>query len=68
VGRRQWRKESGAHQQARAENGVFRYKRIVSDRLRARTFERQKKEAIVGVNIVNRMTVVGMPESQAIGA
>ena len=24
VGRRQWRKESGAHQQARAENGMYR--------------------------------------------
>ena len=68
VGRRQWRKESGAHQQARAENGMFRYKRIVGDHLRARTFERQKREAMIGVNIVNRMTVLGMPESQAIRA
>ena len=33
VGRRQWRKESGAHQQARAENGMYRYKRIIGDRL-----------------------------------
>jgi hypothetical protein len=24
VGRRQWRKESGAHRQARAENGMYR--------------------------------------------
>ena len=68
VGRRQWRKESGAHQQARAENGMFRYKRIVGDRLRARTFERQKREVMIGVDIVNRMTVLGMPESQAIRA
>lgn len=29
VGRRQWRKEAGAYQQARAENGMFRYKRMV---------------------------------------
>ncbi|MFP6646345.1 MAG: IS5 family transposase [Candidatus Latescibacterota bacterium] len=27
VGRRQWRKESGAHQQARAQNGMYRCKR-----------------------------------------
>ena len=28
VGRRLWRTESGAHQQTRAENAIFRYKRI----------------------------------------
>ena len=66
VGRRQWRKESGAHQQAWAENGMFRFKQIVGDRLRARTFERQKREAMIGVTIINRMTTLGMPESRAI--
>jgi len=66
VGRRRWRKESGAHQQARAENGMFRFKQIISSRLRARSLEGQKREAMVGVNILNRMTELGMPESQAI--
>ncbi|MFT7624675.1 MAG: hypothetical protein ACI9WU_003864 [Myxococcota bacterium] len=28
VGRRQWQKETGAHQQARAENGMYRYRYI----------------------------------------
>jgi hypothetical protein len=42
VGRRQWRKESGAHQQARAENGMYRYKRIIGDRLRAKKLEAQR--------------------------
>ena len=36
VGRRHWRKEAGAHQQARAEGGVFRYNRSTSDGLRAK--------------------------------
>lgn len=36
VGRRQWRKEAGAHQQARAENVMFRYKRLIGDSLRAK--------------------------------
>jgi hypothetical protein len=36
VGRRQWKKESGYHQQARVENTFFRYKSIIGDRLRAR--------------------------------
>ncbi len=66
IGRRQWRKESGAHQQARAENGMFRFKQLVGDRLRARTFEGQKREALIGVLVVNRITELGMPKSEAI--
>jgi len=68
VGRRQCRKESGAHQQARAENGMYRYKRIIGDGLRARTFEAQAREAMIAVNVLNRMTELGMPESVKIAA
>ena len=63
VGRRQWRKESGAHQQAHAENGMYRYKRIIGDRLRAQHCETQKREALIAVHVINRMTALGMPES-----
>ena len=63
VGRRQWRKESGAHRQAQAENGMYRYKRIIGDRLRALHCEAQKREALIAVNVINRMTALGMPES-----
>ncbi|MDA0337077.1 MAG: transposase, partial [bacterium] len=66
VGRRQWRKESGAHQQARAETGMYRYKRIIGDRLRAQHRESQKREALIAVNVINRMTALGMPESAKI--
>ena len=66
VGRRQWRKEAGAHQQARGENGIFRYKRIIGDGLRARDFEAQNRETLMAVNAVNRMTEFGMPKSEAI--
>jgi hypothetical protein len=68
VGRRQWRKESGAHQQARAENGMFRYKRIIGDRLRAKKPGAQTREAILAVNVLNRMTALGMPDSVAVAA
>ena len=68
VGRRQWRKESGAHQQARAENGMYRYKRIIGDRLRAQHRESQRREALIAVNVINRMTALGMPESEKIVA
>jgi hypothetical protein len=68
VGRRQWRKESGAHRQANAENGMYRYKRIIGDRLRAQHREAQQKEALIAVSIINRMTALGMPESAKIVA
>ena len=65
VGRRQWRKESGAHQQARAENGMSRFKQILGPRLRSRSEQGQRREAMIGVSILNRMTDLGMPESEA---
>ena len=61
VGRRQWRKESGAHRQAGAENGMYRYKRTFGDSLRARRFDSQKREAALAVNVLNRMAGLGMP-------
>ena len=68
VGRRLWRKESGAHQQARAENGMSRYKRIIGDRLRAKKPGAQTGEAMLAVNVLNRMTKLGMPDSVAVAA
>jgi IS5 family transposase len=68
VGRRQWKKESGYHQQARVENTFFRYKSIIGDRLRARHPKSQEAEAVIACNILNRMVELGRPESFAIGA
>ena len=68
VGRRQWKKGSGYHRQARVENTFFRYKTIVGPRLRARNPESQQAEAIIACNILNRMIALGRPESFAIGA
>ncbi len=68
IGRRQWKKESGYHQQARVENTFFRYKSIIGDRLRARHPKSQEAEALIACNILNRMTELGRPESFAIGA
>ena len=68
IGRRQWKKESGYHQQARVENVFFRYKSIIGDRLRARHPKSQEAEALMACNILNRMTVLGRPASRAIAA
>ena len=66
VGRREWRKEAGASQQARTENGMYRYKRILGNSLRGRTVATQMAEAKIGVLSINRMTTLGMPNSVAI--
>ena len=63
VGRRRWRKESGAHQQARAENGIFRYKHIIGHALSGRTSATQTREAKIGTLVKGRMTALGMPVS-----
>jgi transposase len=66
IGRRQWKKESGYHRQARVENTFFRYKMIIGSRLRARHPEAQEAEVVIACNILNRMIALGRPESFAI--
>jgi len=68
VGRRQWKKDSGYHKQARVENTFFRYKTIIGDRLRARHPESQRREALIACNILNRMAALGPPDSFSIGS
>ncbi len=67
LGRRQWKKESGYHRQARVENAFFRYKSIIGARLRARRPKSQETEALMACNILNRMLTRGRPESFPIG-
>ena len=66
IGRRQWKKESGYHCQARVENTFYRYKRILGGHLRARDSDGQEVEVCLSFNVLNRMAATGMPESYAI--
>ena len=68
LGRRRWKKESGYHQQARVENGFFRYQSIIGDGLRARTAAGQATEAVLACNVLNRMTELARPESHRISS
>jgi hypothetical protein len=45
---------------------MFRFKRIIGDGLRAKRFEAQQREAMIGVLMINRMTELGMPQSVAV--
>ena len=66
LGRRQWKKASGYHRQARVENAFFRYKSIIGDGLRARSVSGRDVEASLACRILNQMTALGRPESHAI--
>ena len=45
---------------------MFRYKRLIGDRLRAKKPGAQAKEAMIAVNVINRMVGLGMPRSEAV--
>jgi len=66
VGRREWQTESGYRQQARVENGFFRYKSVLGGGLKAKSSIAQTREAMIGCHILNRMAELGRPESYAI--
>ena len=67
LGRRRWKKASGYHRQARVENAVFRYKAIIGAEMRARSAAGRQAEALLGCNILNRMTALGRPTSYSVG-
>ena len=61
--RREWQKESGYRQQARVQNGFFRFKSVLGGSLKARNSNAQTREAMIGCHVLNRMTAIGRPES-----
>ena len=67
IGRRRWKKEAGYHRRARVENAFFRYKAIIGGGLRARAPGGRVIEAAIACNILNQMTGLGRPASDAIG-
>lgn len=66
--KRQWRVDTGHHQQARVENTFHRYKRTFGRELRARTEDGRLVEVLTACRILDRMLELGKPESIAIRA
>lgn len=52
-GRKKWKKESGYHKRSLAETGMFRVKKIFGGELKNRTFENQKTETRLRIQILN---------------
>ena len=63
-GRQRWQEHADYGRRARAENGMFRYKTIIGNKFKSRSFSSQKTESKIAVNILNKMAGLGMPCSK----
>jgi hypothetical protein len=59
LGRKKWKEISGYHQRSKIEATMFRWKRTHGFGVRYRSKESMKNEAIVKVNILNKMIDIG---------
>ncbi len=66
LGRREWKKAGGYHQQARVENAFYRYKQLIGGRLRSRNAAAQATEVGLSINALNRMLELGASRSEPI--
>ena len=66
LGKRAWHAKSGYSKRSKVETTFSRYKAIFGSAMRARLAS-QRVEARIGGKILNRMTALGMPDSQMIG-
>jgi len=57
------KQESGYHRRSLAETAMFRIKTLFGNQLKSRLFENQVVESFVRCLVLNRMTVLGLPDS-----
>ena len=63
MGRSDWRRLSGYYLQSYVENTFYRFKSIIGGRLISKHDEAQKREALMGCLILNKMLEIGRPVS-----
>jgi hypothetical protein len=66
IGRKRWKAETNYHRRSLAETCVFRLKTIFTDRVRARKLAGQTTELRLRCQILNRMTLLGMPKTTVV--
>ncbi len=59
----EWRRTSAYYKQSRVENTFDRYKKIIGGRLKAKRKDSQEIETMIACKILNRMTLLGTPDS-----
>jgi hypothetical protein len=62
-GRKKWKRDIGYHRRSLVETSMFRFKTLFGGRLNARCDERQQTEVTIKCKILNRWTILGMPDS-----
>ena len=62
-GRLKWQIGTGYGKRALVETAMGRYKGVIGQRLRARSFLAQQAEAAIGAAILNRMLACARPKS-----
>ena len=63
VGRKHWKVISDYHRRSLAETTMFRLKTIFSDKVQARSFDRQRVQLLIRCKALNMLTTLGMPDS-----
>ena len=65
-GKKRWREKSGYHRRSLIETQIGRWKKMLGGTLTSRKFVNQKVEAKIKARILNQITALGMPTSEAI--
>lgn len=63
LGRKQWKRGINYHRRSLVETAMFRLKTIFTDKVRSRTFARQRTELLLRCRALNLMTMLGMPDT-----
>jgi hypothetical protein len=63
-GKLSWQNQMDYDRRARVENTMHRYKSIIGNKLRSKTFENQNTEVQIAVRILNRMANLNIPKAQ----
>jgi hypothetical protein len=66
LGRKRWKKKTKYHRRSLAETSIFRFKVVFGGKLKSRTMEMQKIEVKNKCSLLNKMTLLGRPESYAV--
>ena len=53
-----WQKRRGYGKRNNSELAIQRYKKILGNKLHSIDFDNQKREALIGCSILNKMTVI----------
>jgi hypothetical protein len=66
LGLDKWKQKSGYHRRSLVETAFQRLKKIFTDRLRSKRTDSQDAEMMIRCEALNRMTILGMPDSYAV--